>query len=219
MAIKHPTTGILVREDGMVFNSVKGRQGNTWTKGSLRRDGYLVVGIRGKDYLVHRLVAEAFLPNPENKPTVDHINRVRDDNRVQNLRWATHTEQRENSGRVLNRADYGVRYCENPIDYNREYWKAHKEEQREYNREYNKAHRDEILAKKREYYKAHRDEILAKKREYSKEHREDKREYDSEYRKAHIDEIRARDREYYRKKKQEKLAAKGFALMEENHES
>ena len=36
----------------------------------------------------------AFLPNPENKPTIDHLNRNRKDNRVENLRWATHSEQR-----------------------------------------------------------------------------------------------------------------------------
>ncbi len=49
-----------------------------------------------KHLFIHRLLAEHFIPNPENKPTVDHINRIRGDNRLCNLRWATSKEQREN---------------------------------------------------------------------------------------------------------------------------
>ena len=56
----------------------------------------------GKQFsrFVHRLVAIAFIPNPENKPEVDHIDRDRKNNLVTNLRWATH---QENS---LNRRQY-----------------------------------------------------------------------------------------------------------------
>ena len=53
--------------------------------------GYLRVGLsknsKDKKYLIHRLVAEAFIPNPNNLPCIDHINTIRDDNKVENLRW------------------------------------------------------------------------------------------------------------------------------------
>lgn len=52
-------------------------------------------GVR-KRMAVHRLVAEAFIPNTESKPFIDHINTIRDDNRVENLHWVTPKENMEN---------------------------------------------------------------------------------------------------------------------------
>lgn len=49
-----------------------------------------------KNYQVHCLIALTYIPNPENKPTVDHINRNSKDNHVNNLRWANGTEQNAN---------------------------------------------------------------------------------------------------------------------------
>lgn len=58
--------------------------------------GYLMVGIDGVLKKVHRLVAEAFIPNPEGKKDVDHIDTNRQNNCVCNLRWATRKENCNN---------------------------------------------------------------------------------------------------------------------------
>jgi len=67
---------------------------------SLDALGYAVVCLSKdkKQYKkkIHRLIAEHYIPNPENKPEVDHINRDRSDHRIENLRWATTSENAEN---------------------------------------------------------------------------------------------------------------------------
>lgn len=69
-------------------------------KNSFNKGGYCKVGLIKnsvyKNFYVHRLVAIHFIPNPDNKPHIDHINCVRSDNRVENLKWCTNKENHNN---------------------------------------------------------------------------------------------------------------------------
>lgn len=54
-------------------------------------------------FYVHRAVAELFIPNPDKKLCIDHINTIRTDNRVENLRWVTQKENCNNINSINNR--------------------------------------------------------------------------------------------------------------------
>jgi len=82
-----------INDIGLVYSCRKGK----YMKNQLDKDGYCVINLRGKDgsvkgVKIHRLVASHFIPNPENKETVNHKNGIKTDNSIDNLEWCSIAE-------------------------------------------------------------------------------------------------------------------------------
>ena len=106
----------VIKIDGEVWRRVEDTQYEVSDNGRLRRigqrrltngslhDGYIYVNLitnEGKKLRsMHRLVAQAFVPNPEDKELVDHIDGNRTNNNASNLRWVTAEENANNQHRL-----------------------------------------------------------------------------------------------------------------------
>ena len=141
--------------------------------------GYKLVALcrdnKPKYAYVHRLVAAAFVANPEGYDEINHIDEDKGNNVPENLEWCSHKynmnygnrmekviEKHLSSGR-WNPELVGLSKEEYKRSYSRMYYAAHKEEIKEYNRSYS-----------RMYYEAHKEEIKERNRRYKEEKKEEK---------------------------------------------
>lgn len=87
----------MVSSSGRIKSFVKYNTGKIISERRKNNCGYPSVRLRyapkkSEQFLVHRLVAKAFIPNSENKPFINHKNFIKSDNRIENLEWCTQHE-------------------------------------------------------------------------------------------------------------------------------
>lgn len=131
------------------------------------RLGYLKAGLcsndKKKQYLVHRLVAEAFIPNPNNLPIINHKDENPSNNNVDNLEWCT-AKYNSNYGtrndriratRLRNGTSTGL----SREEYYKKWYQEHKNEHNEKQREYYQKNREKICEQKKENRRKKKEEI------------------------------------------------------------
>lgn len=90
-----------ISDQGRVFSVRRGKLRKLNDTGRGYQQVTLAKGGRREYPLVHRLVADVFIPNPENKPQINHINGIKTDNRAENLEWCTMSENLQHRHQIL----------------------------------------------------------------------------------------------------------------------
>tara|TARA_R110002074_G_scaffold280376_1_gene451815 strand:+ start:55 stop:504 length:450 start_codon:yes stop_codon:yes gene_type:complete len=112
----------LIYEDGRVFSKKRLGTNGGFMKANPNSEGYLQVQLNNyghKTFRIHRLIATYYIPNPNNYEEVDHKDRNRQNNSIDNLRWVNRSMNQQNKGLFktnklgisnIYQADYGYRF-------------------------------------------------------------------------------------------------------------
>lgn len=184
------------------YDSIGRLRKKRYIKLSLNSSGYFLVGLSKRGnvtiYLVHRLVAQTFIPNPLGLPQVNHKDENKLNNIVDNLEWcdrkynnnygtarirARDTAIKNGSWSGLSRKEYMKKYNQENKEYIKECRKKYNQENKEYIKEY-----------KKRYYQKNKDIFSYKSKEYRDTHREHIREMNRKYYQLHREDIKKRNK-------------------------
>ena len=161
-----------INKKGCIFSKYYKKKMSSY----LNDQGYELIGITKnnirKQKRVHRLLAIQYIENPNDYNEVDHINNIRNDNRLCNLRWVNHTENMLNTSRNISRLTEEELAIRNENEYNRNknYQREWAEQKRRKEGIKARTKMDESIRKQKEkeknkkYREANKDTLNAKKR-------------------------------------------------------
>ena len=146
----HPILGCLICSDGHVMLPPTQRSESRYTLGWLGQNGYYYVQIGKKKYYVHRLIIETFIGHIPTGMVIDHINRIKTDNRLENLRVVSYRENNINSVRHdKSEAKYGITSITDKREYSRRQLLQWRKEHPEKVSEQNKRNHDRNYKRRR----------------------------------------------------------------------